>query len=212
MQKFPPKQTFPCIDCGTPLRCFPSEAPHRRCSTCLSALRSAIGTKNAAARRPVEGATKQRAYPNVTYRFVYQPRHPNAPKSGWVAEHRLVMEAKLGRLLNREEVVHHADRNGLNNDPENLVLEVNRGEHLGGEHCMDGVAARMAAYPQCACGARAAIGETTCWACWKKSQTCPACGRPNRRMARRDMCHGCYKRLRVSGGRYHQATRPNKEV
>lgn len=37
--------------------------------------------------------------------------------------HRLVMEYKLGRKLDSDEVVHHIDGNPLNNHPDNLSLE-----------------------------------------------------------------------------------------
>lgn len=39
------------------------------------------------------------------------------------------MEVKLGRLLSPEEVVHHKDENGHNNDPENLELMVSQEDH-----------------------------------------------------------------------------------
>ena len=45
-----------------------------------------------------------------------------------IALHRHVMELKLGRKLTRNEVVHHADGNPLNNDPTNLVV-LSRPEH-----------------------------------------------------------------------------------
>ena len=58
------------------------------------------------------------------------------PGTGWVSagykevsvagqtvrEHRIVMEKKLGRKLQRWEDVHHIDRNGLNNSEDNLEL------------------------------------------------------------------------------------------
>ena len=56
------------------------------------------------------------------YVYVYQPDHPAAMKSGYVAEHRLVAEATLGRPLEPHEIVHHRDRNGGNNAPENLQV------------------------------------------------------------------------------------------
>jgi hypothetical protein len=45
------------------------------------------------------------------------------------AEHRLVMEKKLGRKLTSKDIVHHRDGNKLNNDPDNLVLTT-RAEHI----------------------------------------------------------------------------------
>jgi len=57
----------------------------------------------------------------------YQGRRKS---NGWVKEHQLVMEAKLGRLLIGDEVVHHVDGDPTNNDPHNLVLFPNNTEHL----------------------------------------------------------------------------------
>lgn len=59
--------------------------------------------------------------------------HPNATRNGYVAEHRLVMEEKLGRLLLPEEVVHHIDGDPQNNDPSNLQLFASNGVHLAFE-------------------------------------------------------------------------------
>lgn len=65
------------------------------------------------------------------YRYVYQPEHPNAVFGGrYVAEHRLVMEKKLGRLLRRTEVVHHIDGAETNNAPENLMVFSDNKSHL----------------------------------------------------------------------------------
>lgn len=46
----------------------------------------------------------------------------------YVAEHRYIMEEKLGRKLDVREIVHHIDGNGLNNDISNLQL-MKWGEH-----------------------------------------------------------------------------------
>lgn len=60
--------------------------------------------------------------------------HPYANKRGYVHEHRLVMEQKLGRfLIPREELVHHIDGNRENNDIENLKLTM-PSEHYYQEH------------------------------------------------------------------------------
>lgn len=56
------------------------------------------------------------------YLYIYRPDHPNSMKSGYVAEHRLVAEKKIGRLLTEHEVVHHIDEDKHNNKAENLVV------------------------------------------------------------------------------------------
>jgi hypothetical protein len=63
------------------------------------------------------------------YVYVYSPSHPNATKLGYVCEHRLVMEAHLGRLLSKQECVHHKDSNKLNNSISNLELCPSNGRH-----------------------------------------------------------------------------------
>jgi len=48
--------------------------------------------------------------------------HPRASKFGYVLEHRIVMENKLGRLLDKNEVVHHLNEDKKDNRPENLEV------------------------------------------------------------------------------------------
>lgn len=64
------------------------------------------------------------------YIRVYAPNHPNRDRHNKVNEHVLVMEAKIGRLLNKGERVHHIDGNRKNNVPENLALFASNADHL----------------------------------------------------------------------------------
>jgi len=69
------------------------------------------------------------------YILVHSPGHPYARnkgrgRSGYVAEHRLVMEQKLGRYLLPNEVVHHIDGDNVNNAPHNLELFQSNADHL----------------------------------------------------------------------------------
>jgi hypothetical protein len=59
-----------------------------------------------------------------------RPDHPYATKSGFVRQHRLVMEQVIGRYLLPEEVVDHKNRDTSDNDPGNLQLFASNADHL----------------------------------------------------------------------------------
>lgn len=85
-----------------------------------------------AAARPMElnGRWKGgRAVDSDGYVLIKRPDHPNANNNGYVREHRLVIEAAVGRYLEAHEEVHHV--NGLKHDnrPDNLILFENHGAH-----------------------------------------------------------------------------------
>lgn len=60
------------------------------------------------------------------YVLVYRPDHPAAMTSdnweGYVYEHIVVIEKKIGRRLRDDEEVHHLDLDRSNNDPTNLIV------------------------------------------------------------------------------------------
>lgn len=63
------------------------------------------------------------------YYDVYFPEHPNARKDGYVMLHIIVASKLLGRPLRKGEVVHHKDRNRLNNDEDNLMVFASTSDH-----------------------------------------------------------------------------------
>ncbi len=63
------------------------------------------------------------------YFSVFCPDHPRAWSTGYVHVHIIITEIKAGRLLTKSEVVHHIDRDKLNNSPDNLEILPSRTEH-----------------------------------------------------------------------------------
>ena len=64
------------------------------------------------------------------YLYIFKPKHPFCNHKGYIPKHRLVMEKHLGRFLKLKEVVHHINRNTLDNRLKNLKLFANNGVHI----------------------------------------------------------------------------------
>ena len=56
------------------------------------------------------------------YEMVYMPTHHRADSTGYVYEHIVIAEKKLGRLLNKNECVHHLNEIRNDNREENLII------------------------------------------------------------------------------------------
>ena len=81
------------------------------------------------------------------YLYGLVPSHPKATKNGYVLEHRLQIEKKLGRFLNSDEVVHHKDEDKHNNKIENLEV-MSRAEHTR-LHTTKGRSTKTLVCPNC---------------------------------------------------------------
>lgn len=101
-----------CKECGGPIKPTPSNHDAKFCSRICA-------NRSTSKRRKT---TKYRQKTSKGYVIVRMPSHPCASKGGYVMEHRLVVEANIGRHLSKDEVVHHINGKKDDNRIENLEL------------------------------------------------------------------------------------------
>lgn len=105
-----------CAYCGKQFPVRPSEIALKTCSRACQALNQI--------KRP-DGRIhngKPVRQDRAGYVWLWEPDHPNKSYGGWQAEHRLVMEAALGRYLTKDEQVDHVNQNKSDNRLENLQV------------------------------------------------------------------------------------------
>lgn len=124
-----PSGTLCGCGCGTPI-------PERHPSGTLRKVHAKDGKFYVQGHQPFPKGAENRSWKggryvnNKGYVLVRAPEHPHAGTKGYVFEHRLVMERKLGRLLRREEIVHHINGDRADNAETNLELVENQSAHI----------------------------------------------------------------------------------
>lgn len=124
-----------CAYCGNEMLRFASHVIGKKygvfCNKdCLGLFRSAKLTGTLAANFKT-GSVGERGYI-----LALVPWHPKATKQNFIYLHRLIAEAKMGRYLKDDEIVHHIDGNSENNHWDNLQV-MTQSEHAK-EHFLDG--------------------------------------------------------------------------
>lgn len=71
------------------------------------------------------------------YIYIKKPKHPFCTKEGYILEHRLRLEEKIGRFLQKNEIGHHINGNRSDNRIENLqvmTISEHRKHHTNGKN------------------------------------------------------------------------------
>jgi hypothetical protein len=119
-----------CVTCGNTWTAVGAATPRGKRLTCSDACLEVYLVKTRFKPGNIPHNFKGYRISTQGYFMVQRPVHPLADKSGYVKRANIVMEMKMGRCLDRGEVVHHIDRNKLNDDPSNLMLFSSNSAHI----------------------------------------------------------------------------------
>lgn len=122
-----PNHSFNCQHCGRVVVVYRSPAQARRQPPRFCSLRC-LGAAQRGEHNP--SFTGGRYTDSNGYVLVLAPQHRLADCRGYVYEHRLIAEQKIGRDLGPDEVVHHVNGVKSDNQPENLHVMASQSEHL----------------------------------------------------------------------------------
>lgn len=126
-----PNHEYDCVVCGK--RCQVYRSPSAQTPVTCSLACTGIKQRGAGNGSYSGG----RHHADNGYVRVLAPDHPGADSRGYVWEHRLVMEQKIGRRLRKGEVVHHINHIRDDNRPENLQLFASHSEHIQHHHAQE---------------------------------------------------------------------------
>jgi len=131
-----PNVFYDCEVCGKPVARYIS--PFRQTAgTMRFCGRTCAGKWRSGGNHPMW--TGGRVFDKDGYILIASPGHKRANARGYVLEHRIKMEKKLGRILTEQEVVHHKNGNIQDNRISNLMLFASNGEHKQHENQQSGV-------------------------------------------------------------------------
>ncbi len=184
------KQQFACAYCGKSVARTPAQVVGRVfCSReCCAVAKRGEPSRRRKMVGPDNSKWRGGRILQNGYWCVWIPDHPNSTPRGYVAEHRLIVSASIGRPLLRSEHVHHQDGNRQNNDPANLVLlpgTVHSSLHQQAIRSTYGWSRQHAACIECKTIERRHYGKGLCTRCYHRrhAQKCRAEGyiAPSRR-------------------------------